>query len=197
VLEAQLPQAKQKKLVQFSGVVVSGDSLEAVPFANILIKGTTKGTISDYTGFFSFVAKAGDEIEFSALGYKPASFKLADSLKESRYSWIQILSTDTIYLAEAVIVPWPSMEQFKKVFVETVIPNDDLQRATKNLDIAEMKERIKNMPMDGSMNYMNFVNQQVAKSYYNGQFRPNNLLNPFAWAQFIKAWREGKFKQQK
>jgi len=190
-------QVKEKKLVQFSGIVVSGDSLEAVPFANVTIKGTTKGTVSDYTGFFSFVAEAGDQIEFSALGYKTVSFKLADTLKSSRYSWIQVLSTDTIYLSEAVIVPWPSMEAFKKVFVETVIPNDDMQRARKNLDVAAMKERLSNEPMDAGANYTNFVNQRVATNYYNGQFRPNNLLNPFAWAQFIKAWKQGKFKQKK
>ena len=59
-----------------------------------------------------------------------------------------------------------------------------------------MKERMMKMPMDGDMNFRNYVNQQIAKNYYAGQNPPNNLLNPFAWAQFIKAWREGKFKQQ-
>ena len=187
---------KEKKLVQFSGIVVSGDSLNPVPFANVSIKATTRGTVSDLTGFFSFVAEAGDVIEFSALGYKAATYTIADTLNSSRYSWIQVLSTDTIYLSEAVIVPWPSLEQFKKVFVETNIPNDDEQRARKNLNTADMKQRLKNAPMDAGANYTNFVNQQVSKNYYNGQYQPNNLLNPFAWAQFIKAWKEGKFKQQ-
>jgi len=195
-LKAQVvTQVAAKKLVQFSGVVVSGDSLNAVPFANVTIKGTTRGTISDFTGFFSFVAQAGDVIVFSALGYKSATYTLSDTLSASRYSWIQVLSTDTIYLSEAVIVPWPSLTQFKKVFVETNIPNDDEQRARKNLNTADMKLRLKNAPMDAGANYTNFVNQQVSKNYYNGQYQPNNLLNPFAWAQFIKAWKEGKFKQ--
>jgi len=71
-----------------------------------------------------------------------------------------------------------------------------MQRAQKNLNLAEMKERYMNYPMDGSMNYKNFVDQQVYKNYYNGQYMPNNLLNPFAWAQFVKAWKEGKFKRK-
>jgi len=195
--EAQVTAKKEKKLIQFSGIVVTGDSLDHVPFASVIIKGTKKGAVSDYYGFFSFVAEAGDVIDFSALGYKPASYKIPDSLKLSRYSWIQVLNTDTIYLSETVIVPWPTIEQFKKVFVETKIPNDDMQRALKNLDLAEMKERALNMPMDGSMNFKNYIDKQVYQNYYNGQYMPNNLLNPFAWAQFIKAWKEGKFKQKK
>ncbi len=195
--EAQVTAKKEKKLIQFSGIVVTSDSLGHVPFASVMIKGTKKGAISDYFGFFSFVAEAGDVIEFSALGYKPASYLIPDSLKLSRYSWIQVLNTDTIYLSETVITPWPTIEQFKKTFVETKIPNDDMQRALKNLDLAEMKERAINLPMDGSMNYKNYIDKQVYKNYYNGQYMPNNLLNPFAWAQFIKAWKEGKFKQKK
>lgn len=100
-----------------------------------------------------------------------------------------------MYLTQAVIVPWPTLEQFKRAFVETKIPNDDMQRAQKNLALAEMKERYMNMPMDGSMNYKNFMDNQISKNYYKGQFMPNNLLNPFAWAQFIKAWKDGKFKR--
>ena len=118
--EAQVTAKKEKKLIQFSGIVVTSDSLGHVPFASVMIKGTKKGAISDYFGFFSFVAEAGDVIEFSALGYKPASYLIPDSLKLSRYSWIQVLNTDTIYLSETVITPWPTIEQFKKTFVETV-----------------------------------------------------------------------------
>jgi hypothetical protein len=201
--KAQDKQVNQKKLIQFSGIVVTGDSLAPVPFASLIIKGTKKGTISSYSGFFSFVAEAGDIIEFSALGYKGKNFKIPDTLSMSRYSWIQVLASDTIYFSETVITPWPTIEQFKKTFVETKIPDDDMQRAQRNLDLAEMKERAKNMPMDGAMNYKNFINQQMYNASYQGQYKPsltnmvnNPLLNPFAWAQFIKAWKEGKFKQQ-
>ena len=54
-------------LVQFSGVVVSSDSLQPVPFANIFDKSTRRGTVSDYYGYFSFVAGFGDTIVFDDL----------------------------------------------------------------------------------------------------------------------------------
>ncbi len=194
-LNAQRTQNHERRLIQFSGVVVSGDSLDPVPYANIIIRGSSKGAVSNYYGFFSFVAEPGDIIEFSAFGYKPAFYTIPDTMKKNRYSWIQVLNGDTMYLTQAVIVPWPTLEQFKRAFVETKIPNDDMQRAQKNLALAEMKERYMNMPMDGSMNYKNFMDNQISKNYYKGQFMPNNLLNPFAWAQFIKAWKDGKFKR--
>jgi hypothetical protein len=51
--------------------------------------------------------------------------------------------------------------------------------------------------MDGPMNYRNFIEKTTSKYYYAGQLPPNNLLNPFAWARFIKAWKDGKFKSKK
>jgi len=45
-------QAQQnKKLIQFSGVVVNGDSLQPIPFVNIMIKNSYHGTVSDYYGY--------------------------------------------------------------------------------------------------------------------------------------------------
>jgi hypothetical protein len=40
------------------------------------------------------------------------------------------------------------------------------------------------------------MQQQYTKLYYAGQYPPNNLLNPVAWAKFIKSWKEGKLKRK-
>ncbi|MCF8332030.1 MAG: carboxypeptidase-like regulatory domain-containing protein [Bacteroidales bacterium] len=183
-----------RSLVQFSGVVVTADSLNPVPFTHILVKGTNRGTMADYHGFFSFVAEKGDTVRFSAVGFTPDEYILPDTLKNNRYSLIQVMKVDTVTLAETVIFPWPTVKQFKQAFVELDIPDDDMERARKNLALAEMKERMWNAPMDGSMNYKNYIDQKTSKLYYAGQLPPNNLLNPLAWAQFIKAWKEGRFK---
>ena len=189
-------QEKDRKPLQFSGVVVTGDDLKPIPYTSILVKNLRRGTISDFYGFFSFVAQEGDVIEFTAMGFKKATFVIPDSLSQNKYSLIQVMNADTILLNETVIYPWPTLEQFKKAFVELKIPDDDLERARKNLALAELKENFDNMPMDGSMNFKNYLNNQQSKLYYTGQMQPNNLLNPIAWAQFIKAWREGKFKKK-
>src|SRR5205085_447645 len=117
---------KNNDLVQFSGVIVTGDSLKPVPFVSILVKNTSRGALSDYYGFFSFVAKMKDTIEFSAIGYKKASFRVPDTIKDSRCSLIQILLADTIMLREALVLPWPTKEQFKEAFLSLRVPDDDL-----------------------------------------------------------------------
>jgi hypothetical protein len=48
--------------------------------------------------------------------------------------------------------------------------------------------------MGASMNFRNSMDRKVSQLYYAGQMQPNNLLNVFSWIQFIKAWKEGKFK---
>jgi len=200
IMEAQRNQEDQeeyyKNLVQFSGAVVTGDSLHPVAFTHIIDRNTGFGTISDYYGYFSFVARKGDTITFSAIGFKKGKFVIPDTICNNRYTMFQVMTSDTIYLTETVIYPWPTKEQFKEAFLKLDIPDDDLEIARKNLDRYELYVRAEAMPMDGSMNYRNYIDQTVSKLYYAGQTQPISLLNPFAWAQFIKAWQDGKFKRK-
>lgn len=200
LMEAQKDQQHNqdyyKDIVQFSGAVVTGDSLHPVAFTHIIDHNTGFGTISDYYGYFSFVARKGDTISFSAIGFKKGSFIIPDTIRNNRYAMFQVMATDTIYLNATVIYPWPTKEQFKEAFLNLDIPDDDLEIARKNLDRYELYVRAVAMPMDGSMNYRNYIDQTVGKLYYAGQTQPINLLNPFAWAQFIKAWKDGKFKRK-
>ena len=184
----------QNSFTQFSGVVVSQDSLKPVPYCSIIDKATKRGTTSDYFGYFSFVANKGDTIEFSSIGYKKSSFIIPDTLSTDKYSLIQVMYQDTILLKTAVVYPWPSKEQFAKAFVETEIPNDDYKRAMKNLSRSQLNERMKFTPMDGGLNFKWQQQQIQSKLYYAGQYPPNNLLNPIAWAKFIEAWKRGDFK---
>jgi hypothetical protein len=185
-----------EQLIQFSGVVVTSDSLKPVPFTSLMIKNTNRGTISDYYGFFSFVAKMRDTIEFSALGYKRAIFVIPDTISDQRCSMIQILRPDTLILREVTIFPWPTKEQFKDAFINLRIPDDDLSRAEKNLDSDKMEYLIATMPMDGSMNFKNAMNDVSTQLYYSGQLRPNTLLDPIKWAKFIQMWQNGAFKKK-
>lgn len=185
-----------KDLVQFSGAVVTSDSLRPVSFTTIIDRNTGFGTICDYYGYFSFVAKKGDTIDFTAIGFKKNTFIIPDTMHSNRYTMFQVMTADTIYLSETVIYPWPTQEQFKEAFLNLEIPDDDIEIARKNMERYELAVRAEAMPMDGSMNYRNYIDQTVSKLYYAGQTQPISLLNPFAWAQFIQAWKDGKFKRK-
>jgi len=185
---------RNDNLVQFSGVVVAGDSLEPIPFTSIMIRNQYHGTVSDIYGFFSFVAKMKDTIEFSAIGYRRAIFVIPDTITDYRCSLIQILLTDTIHLPEVTVFPWPTKEQFKDAFINLRVPNDDLARAERNLNKNEMNYLAAHMAMDGSMNFRQAMSE--SRLYYAGQVPASNWLNPVAWARFVQAWQNGDFKKK-
>ena len=198
--QEKLSKGLQKKrvhdLIQFSGAVVEGNDLRPVPYTSIIVKNTHRGTISDFYGYFSFVAKANDTIEFSAIGFSSAQYIIPDTLSSNTYSLIQVLLKDTVYLKMTEVFPWPSKEQFKQAFLNLNLPEDDLARASKNMDRSDLKDQMVGMAMDASLNYKYSTQQYQSKLYYAGQYPPNNLLNPIAWAKFIKAWKNGDFKKK-
>lgn len=190
------PEERSRRIIQLSGLVVTGDSLKPVPFATVMIKNTRRGTSTNYHGFFSLGVRELDTLVFSSVGYKKSYYIVPDTLKESKYSAIQMLTKDTIHLDEMVIYPWPTRRQFKYAFIHADVPHDDYDRAMENLARAEMKERLQNMPMGAAANYRHYVNQQANQLYYAGQQPPMRIFDPIAWAQFFQAWREGKFRRE-
>src|ERR1041385_891598 len=101
-------QAKQEhQLVQFSGVVLDQDSLTPIPYVSIIVKGTKRGAITDFYGFFSMVLNPGDELEFYSLTHKSRTYKLPDTLKQKYFYAIQVLAKDTIQLPMVEVYPWP------------------------------------------------------------------------------------------
>lgn len=185
-----------RNIIQFSGVILDGDSLQPVPFTSIIVLQRNTGTTADANGIFSFAAQTGDSIKFTSIGFKESFFVIPDTLHTNKYSLIQLMSTDTLLLRTHMVYPWPSKEQFKEEFLNTRIPTDDLDRANANLAQAEMRERMQNMPGSGSENFKYENYQRNQQTYYNGQYPSWSILNPIAWAQFIQAWDNGDFKKK-
>lgn len=189
--------SQSQKVIQFSGVVLSRDSLKSVPFVNVTVRNTSRGTVTDFWGFFSFAIQKNDTIEFSCVGFKKTRMIIPDTIKRLQYYTVIPLTPDTIYLKTVEIKPWPPLEQFKQVFLQKKVPDDLLERAKKNLNREDMKMAFKHAPMGASMNFNNVMQQSYDRTYYNGQYPPMRLLDPIAWSKFIKAWQNGELKIQK
>jgi hypothetical protein len=187
---------ERQKLVQFSGVLVSADSLDQVSYASVVDKTTGKGTMSDYYGYFSFVTRPGDTILFNAFGFKTGSYIVPDSLEENRYSIIHVMTPDTLLLPEVDIYPWPSREEFARAFVEMNPYDDALRRAQKQLSGESLAFVAARVPTDGSLSYNWQTEQRQTQLYTQGQTPINNLLNPAAWSKFIDSWRSGDFQRK-
>lgn len=191
-------QENDTALVQFSGMILTdaGGRLEPVPYATIAVAEDNRGTYSNYRGFFSIVVHKGDEVRFTSIGYKETTFIIPDTLKGSRYSVVQLLSSDTINLPETVIFPWPDRDHFKLEFLAMDVSKDLEDRAKENLAEKRLEAIRKNTKMDAAENSDYYLRQE-AQSYYSiGQTPPMNIFNPMAWAQFFDAWKSGAFKKQ-
>ncbi|MBD98646.1 MAG: hypothetical protein CMO34_02300 [Verrucomicrobia bacterium] len=189
-------QEEKGELIQFSGVAVSNDSLNPVPFVTILVKHTARGTTSDYYGYFSFVAKKGDTLIFTSIGYKESKFIVPDSLIGNRYSLIHAMYRDTVNIETVNVYPWPTPEQFKEAFLALDVPDDDLEVARKNLSPELLASKAEAMPMGGSLNFKWQNQQRVNQLYFIGQYRPIPIFDPIAWSKFIQAWKNGDFKRK-
>lgn len=191
--------AQEYELLQFSGMVLTEEKNQLVPlpFTNIHIKGTTRGTFANLDGFFSIVAKKGDVVVFSAVGYKTVEYTIPLELRDNRYSIFQLMVEDTINLPVTMIYPWPSREHFRIEFLEMDVKDDMYDRALANLNEKTMESLRQGLSYDGVETGSMYLRQQASEYYHFGQLRPMNVFNPLAWRDFIKAWQEGKFKNKR
>jgi len=183
-------------VVQLYGVVMTADSLRGIPSVSIVVKGQNRGTLTNDQGVFSIVALKGDDIEFSSIGYKTKKVKIPTNIDGNEYQLIQLLVNDTVYLAATIIKARPTREQFERDFVKTNVPDDNLELARKNTNAATRRFLVATLPKDAREATTQYMKQQTAKYYYAGQAPPQNIFNPFAWSEFIKAWKRGDFKNQ-
>ncbi|NNE26477.1 MAG: carboxypeptidase-like regulatory domain-containing protein [Saprospiraceae bacterium] len=193
-------QTDSKDLIQFSGVVVTEDEygeMAPLPYTTIAILGTPRGTYAEVDGFFSIVAEVGDTMEFSRIGYQTIQHIIPDTLESKFYSWYQVMSRDSILLPEAVIYPWPSREHYKIEFLALDVSNELRQRAEENLAQEVLQRMRSEVAPDGGEAYALTRQNYITEYTYSGQYKPQNIFNPLAWAQFVKAWKNGDFKKKK
>jgi hypothetical protein len=183
-------------VVQLYGVVMTADSLKGLPSVSVVVKGQNRGTITNNNGVFSIVVLKGDQIEFTSIGFKPKEITVPANLAGNQYSVIQLMVNDTVYLAATIIKSRPTRQQFERDFLNTQVPADNLEIARENTDANKRRILMALLPRDGKESSKNYLSSQSAKTYYSGQMAPQNLFNPFAWNEFIKAWKRGDFKKK-
>jgi hypothetical protein len=183
-------------VVQLYGVVMTADSLKGLPAVSVVIKGQNRGTITNDRGVFSIVVLKGDMVEFTSIGYKPILVHIPHDLQGNQQSVIQLMVTDTVYLPATIIKQRPSRQQFQRDFVNTKVPDDEITIAQTNTNYATRKVLLASLPSDGREASNQYLRQSAQKLYYSGQAAPQNIFNPFAWNEFIKAWKRGDYRKK-
>lgn len=195
VVKAQFESLKDS-VVQLYGIVMTHDSLKGIPGVTIMVKGQNRGTISNEQGVFSIVVLKGDEVQFSHVSYRTETARIPTNLPGNQFNMVKLMSEDTVYLPTAIIKARPTREQFERDFVNNEVPTDDIEIARQNTSEAKRRILARSIPYDGGEATNYALSKNAQGYYYNGQAPPMNIFNPFAWSEFIKAWKRGDFKKK-
>ncbi len=188
-----LASGQKEKLVQFSGVI-RNLRYEPVPDVNIININIRSGTTSNEKGIFSFIVNPSDSILFRSVGYKNTLVIIPDTINVSNYPRDIYMLNDTIHLAEVKIFPWKTYEDFKVAFLKLELPDDDEQRAYRNIAIIKAQLNMDFEP-DADLSFKHAMRQHYDKLYYAGQYPSIPILNPLNWAKFIDAIKQGDFRR--
>ena len=117
---------------QISGLVVDAATAEPIIGANIIEKGTTNGTITDFDGNFILTVQNGAILEISYMGYKTVEAQATDGMKV-------LLGEDTELLDEVVVVGYGVVKKNDATGSVTAIKPDDMNKGL-NTNAQEMMQ---------------------------------------------------------
>ena len=109
--------------ITVTGVVMAEGEPDPVIGANVMVKGTSNGTITDFDGNFSLEAKSGDILLISYMGYKPQEVKASASPMRIT------LQADNVLLEEVVAIGYGTMKKSDLTAAVTSVSAEDLLRA--------------------------------------------------------------------
>jgi hypothetical protein len=184
----------QQRYMQMSGMVLSSDtSRSPIPYATIFNTTLGTGTYTNMDGFYTLVVRPGDSLRVTSLGYGEVRLRVPE-LEGDIWIYTVLLEPRAYLLQEAIVYPWGTRDQFREAFVYMNIPDDDLERARKNLSQDEMRQLAALVQPDGPATTASVLRNYQNSYYYKGQMPSYNILSPLAWAQFFNDLKKGNYK---
>lgn len=101
--------------------IVKDKTGETIIGANVLVKGTTNGTITDFDGMFTLQANKGDIIVISFIGYQSQELPAAEQMNV-------ILADDTQILQDVVVIGYGTAKKDDLTGSVTAIKPDEMNR---------------------------------------------------------------------
>lgn len=186
----------QKAVIQFSGIIKDSLSQSPIPFCAVYIENQYRGTLTNSEGFYSFVAAKGDTVTIRSLGYVTQKLVIPATMEGTSLFKDITLSREAYLLDEVVIYPLPAPHQLRQAIINLEVPNDLQDLAMQTLSNSRLEPYRMSMLYDGNENFDQYAKAQVATYYAQGQQKPQNIMNPFAWADFISAWKRGDYRKK-
>ncbi len=179
------------KILQFTGVVFAPDSNSVIPGVHVYVPKNGRGTTTNPYGFFSLPVREGDSIVFSSVGFRKQSFVVPSNRKSTSLKKMIVLERDVTFLEDVEVFPYPTEAMFKEAVLSLELPNQS-QYDNLNSWLAReyMRSSYKSLPSSANANHQYYLELQKQAIQNRYQTTSNNLLNPFAWAKFIKSLKE-------
>lgn len=158
-----------------SGTVIDGDFNEPLPFANILVKGTTKGSTSDFDGKYQLELEEGTyTLVFSFVGYETKEITGVVIKSDATTTLDIVLTTNS--LDEVVITTSASRDTENAVLniqKKSVVVLDGLSaQAIKSSGASNVASAVKSVPgvsiQGGKYVYVRGLGDRYTKSILNG-----------------------------
>lgn len=115
---------------QVSGTVLDENGLP-LPGVNIIVKGDTIGTQTDFDGYYKIIVKDGDTLSFTFLGYKDKSIIINDKTNFNFDMEVGELDCENL-----IVAGWPSPNWRKEC-------ERDKKKAARKIERQEKREKIK------------------------------------------------------
>ncbi|WP_394335567.1 carboxypeptidase-like regulatory domain-containing protein [Algoriphagus formosus] len=186
---------RERKVVQLSGIILNADSTDAVPGVNIYVPKKGRGTSSGRFGYFSMPVLEGDSVVFSFIGLKRQTYKVPENMDDDRISLILTMELDEIALEEIEVMPYPSEKEFKEAVLAMSVV-DPMTISGSNMSPEMLLRAAEMMPASGNENFRYFQQGLMQQNQDLYGPRPLRLLDPFAWAQFIRSIKRGDLKRR-
>ena len=119
-----------------TGVVTDSSTGLGVPFAGVLIKGTTSGTVTDADGIYSITVPSDGVLVISSIGYRDAEVSVAGQDKHD-----VILHPDTETIEETIVVAFGTATKESFTGSATVVKSSDIAK-TQSSDVTRALEGV-------------------------------------------------------
>jgi len=183
--------------IQITGIISDTEN-NPVPNVNIISLRLRTGTISEKSGIYSIISTPGDTILFSAVGFKKTHLTVPETIDSRHFTRDIVLYNDTIAIEDVTILPWKSYEEFKQAMTQPRPEDTDIRNMYKNLEsIYSGLQKETGIRISPEAGYRYAMQQNFNAMSTRNQYPVNNLLNPFAWASFIKGVKGGLLRNDK
>ncbi len=131
---------------EITGTVTSvGEDSEPLPFINVMIKGTTRGTTTDFDGNYSIQAAPDATLVFSYLGYKTLEVAV-----DGRTDISVQLEQDIAAMDEVVVVGYGTLDKREVTSSISHVDSDELLTVAANNPIMALQGKVPGLVIDNS-----------------------------------------------